>query len=79
MIKVLAVLSFLLLSCMGCRTSNDTDIQDNNLLTTEKIRYTKDFRTGLCYAYTGSISYGACVVYSITCVPCSSAENLIKK
>jgi hypothetical protein len=68
--RLLIVLALLAVSCTQQIVISDLD--------TNKIRYAQDPRTGLCFAYTGSVSADNYKIISLTCVPCNAVENLLK-
>ena len=72
-IKLLIVLIVFL--CMSCTVQHSDYNLDLN-----KVSYVKDLRTGLCFAYTTSETYGGQCVFTITCVPCNAeVEARIKE
>lgn len=46
---------------------------------TVEIEYSKDERTGLCFAHQTSMTNNGSLIDSITNVPCEKAEGLITK
>ena len=73
--KLLGLILVCVFFYFGCGNQDKKDVRDSVV-----INYTKDARTGLCFAYTKYDSYGGYTILSITCVPCSQAvENLIPK
>jgi hypothetical protein len=72
--KLLCMLFVIFVSCTQvARPSKDST---NELL--ENIRYAKDYRTGLCFAFLESANGSLSMTVSLTCVPCSSIVNELK-
>lgn len=61
--RLVVGLAFLLLSTIGC--SSDNRNKHEAKYSVESIKYVKDVRTGLCFAY-------CTVTGDLTCVPCDS-------
>ena len=70
---LLILIAFLFVSCTVVQNSNYT-------LDLNKVSYVKDLRTGLCFAYTTSETYGSLSVFTMTCVPCNAeVDSLISR
>jgi len=69
--KVLSLLLVVLfLGCGSCQVP-----APSSKLDVSEIQYTKDPRTGICYAYTGYEMYAGNTGITITCVPCDCSPD----
>lgn len=72
------LLCVLLMSFVSCtQVSRPSEALTEKVI--ESIRYTKDDRTGLCFALLESANTRSLsTIVSFTCVPCSSIVNELK-
>jgi len=69
------IYAIVLIGLISCTQIEKTSTDDSNK-TIEKITFSKDYKTGLCFATINSVTYLGHEVISITCVPCDSLKKI---
>lgn len=60
--------------CTGCVDTHPVESTDAHEVVAQ-LRYSRDFRTNLCFAMVSSTSYGGSRVVSIANVPCAAVPD----